>query len=192
MNNNYNDPKNLNKIDKKKYLNNTDNYYDQSDPNEKIHNEILSELEEIKKLSLKIQNLFEINKQNIFSNKIEFNYNFKKEYSDGFIEYKRTLSSYGINKIDKLVRQIYWRIYEGLVTENINFCYYIIGLEDSGVPSKITQEELENSIKVISDSMKNIDLQYTYLYLYNSILDYDFIIVKFLLEEKNNMQIEYF
>jgi hypothetical protein len=164
-------------------LTNLTNSYDQ---NEKTHNEILSQLEEIKKLSIEIKKLFENNELNSFSNKIKFNYNFKKEYTGGFIEYKRTLSSYATNKIDKLVRQIYWRIYEGLVTENVNLCYYIIGLEDSGVPSKITQEELEISIKVISDAMINIDLKFTYLYLYNSDLDYNFVIVKFLLDEKKS------
>ena len=162
------------------------------DQNEKIHNDLLLQLEEIKKLSFRIENLFNNNKQNSFLNKIEFNYNFKKEYAEGFIEYKRTLSSYAIYKIDKLVRQIYWRIYEGLVTENVNLCYYIIGLEDSGIPSKISQEELEISINVISNAMKNVDLRFTYLYLYNSFLDYNFIIVKFLLDKINHNEIEYF
>ncbi len=178
--------KNLNKVDN---VNNSNIIQDQ---NEKNHNEILLQLEEIKKLSIKIENLFVNNKQNNFLTLIEFNYDFKKEYAGGFIEYKRTLSSYGISKIDKLIRQIYWRIYEGLVTENVNLCYYIIGLEDSGIPSKITQEELEISINVISDAMKNVDLKFTYLYLYNSLLDYNFVIVKFLLDEKNNSEIEYF
>ena len=162
------------------------------DQYEKNHNEILVQMEEIKKLSIEVENLFENNNQNSFLTPIEFNYNFKKEYSGGFIEYKRTLSSYATSKIDKLVRQIYWRIYEGLVTESVNLCYYIIGLEDSGIPSNMSQEELETSIKIISNTMKNVDLIFTYLYLYNSVLNYNFVIVKFLLDEKNNNEIEYF
>ena len=180
------DLKNQNNNNNSKYINNLEDNY------EKIHNEILFQLEEIRKLSLKIEKLFCNYKQNSFLTKIEFNYNFKKEYAGGFIEYKRTLSSYAISKIDKLIRQVYWRIYEGLVTENVNQCYYIIGLEDSGIPSKISQEELEISIKIISDAMQNVDLKFSYLYLYNSLLDYNFVIVKFLLDDKNNGKIEYF
>ena len=58
--------------------------------------------------------------------------------------------------------------------------------------SKISQEELEISINVISNAMKNVDLRFTYLYLYNSFLDYNFIIVKFLLDKINHNEIEYF
>ena len=162
------------------------------------------QLEEIKKLSIIFDNIFKNNETNNFLNKIEFNYNFKEECSVGFIEYKRTLSSYGIgsdknnkknnktNKTNKLIRQIYWRIYEGLLHENINFCYYIIGLEDSGIPSNITQDELEISLEIISNSIKNINLNFTYLYLYNSNLDYNFIIVKFSLDDIEQNLMDYF
>lgn len=163
-----------------------------NDPNEKTHNELILQMNEIKKLSLLIGKIFDNNDQNNFLNPIEFNYDFKKEYADGFIEYKRTLSSYANTKIDKLIRQIYWRIYEGIVTENINLCYYIIGLEDSGIPSKISQDELEISINVISNAMKNIDLKFNYLYLHNSLLNYNFVVVKFSLDDKNTNLIEYF
>lgn len=170
-------------------INNTNNSEDIDDPNEKNHNEILLQLEEIKKLSIIIDNIFLNNNINNFSNPIEFNYNFKKEYSGGFIEYKRTLTSYVNSKINKLIRQIYWRIYEGIITENINLCYYIIGLEDSGFPSYSSEKELENSLQIILETLIDIDLKITYLYLYNSILNYNFIIVKFSLD---NNKIEYF
>ena len=195
MNINNNTFKNLKYIKNENNNNFEDNNFEDNnfeDDNEKIYNDILFQLEEIKKLSLKIENLFCKCKQNSFLTQIEFNYNFKKEYAGGFIEYKRTLSSYGISKIDKLIRQIYWRIYEGLVTENVNLCYYIIGLEDSGIPSKISQEELEISIKIISDAMTNVDLKFTYLYLYNSVFNYNFVIVRFLLDDTNNSKMEYF
>lgn len=166
-----------------------------TDSNEKNHNELLLELEEIKNLYSKIEEVFSNNdknyKNNNYNKSIIFNYNFKKEYTDGFIEYKRTLSSYANTKIDKLIRQIYWRIYEGLVTENINVCYYIIGLEDSGIPSRISQEELDISIKIISDAMKEVDLCHRYLYLINTEFNYNFVIVKFTLDDKIK-KIEYF
>lgn len=168
------------------------------DSNEKNHNDLLLELEEIKNLYSKIEQVFlnydnnnNNNNNNNYDNSITFNYNFKKEYAGGFIEYKRTLSSYANTKVDKLIRQIYWRIYEGLVTENINICYYIIGLEDSGIPSRISKEELEISIKIISDAMKNIDLYHRYLYFINTELNYNFVIVKFILDDKIK-KMEYF
>jgi hypothetical protein len=164
------------------------------DSNEKIHYDFLLELEEIKNLNSKIDEIF-VNDNNYsnnnYNNSIIFNYNFKKEYTGGFIEYKRTLSSYANKKTNKLIRQIYWRIYEGLLTEILNICYYIIGLEDSGIPSKISQEELEISIKIISDAMKEVDISYRYLYLKNTELNYNFVIVKFSLDEKIK-KIEYF
>jgi hypothetical protein len=170
------------------------NTYQCIDTNLNQINDDQLELEEIKNLYLKIEEIF-LNNDKIFNNSyddsIEFNYYFKKEYAGGFIEYKRTLSSYANTKIDKLIRQIYWRIYEGLVTENINMCYYIIGLEDSGIPSRMSKEELETSIKIISDAMTNVDLKFTYLYLHNTILNYNFVMVKFSLDDKNN-NIEYF
>lgn len=146
---------------------------------ENNYNEQKFQLDEINKLSFKIDNLFDNNNQNIFSNRIEFNYNFKKEFQNGPIEYKRTLSSYEMSKKDKLIRQIYWRIYEGLITNNINTCYYIIGLEDSGIPSNISEEEIKKSIKIICDTIQNIDLKFTYLYFTNSEQNYNFVIVKF-------------
>ena len=171
------------------------------DSNEKNHNDLLLELEEIKNLYSKIEQVFlnydnnnnnnYVNNNNNYDNSITFNYNFKKEYAGGFIEYKRTLSSYANTKVDKLIRQIYWRIYEGIVTENINICYYIIGLEDSGIPSRISKEELEISIKIISDAMKNQDIYHRYLYFINTELNYNFVIVKFILDDKIK-KIEYF
>lgn len=149
-----------------------------------MNNNIEEELDEIKLLSNKINNLFETytNIPNDYLTKIEFNYNFNKENTNGYIEYKRTLSSYiDNNKINKLIRQIYWRMYEGLVMENIKICYYIIGLEDSGKPSYSTQNDLDKSIEIISNTIKkmNLNLIFEYIYLFNSVLNYNFIIVKF-------------
>ncbi len=161
------------------------------DEHEKNHNEILSQLEEIKNLSEKINNLFKNNQTNSFLNPIIFNYNFKKEYAGGFIEYKRTLTSYANLKIDKLIRQIHWRIYEGFVTDGTKICYYIIGLEDSGLPSNISKEELEISLEIIKGALVNTSLVISYLCLNNSINNYNFLIVKFFLTD-NDQCVEYF
>ncbi len=164
-----------------------DNSNINSNSNSNINSDnTLYELNEIKKLSTNIEKIFSTSVLNNFSTSFEFNYDFKNEYSNGHIEYKRTLSSYANTKIDKLIRQIYWRIYEGSVINNIKICYYIIGLEDSGLPSNISKEELENSINIMSDTLANTELIFSYLFLHNTIKNYNFIIVKIWLENDNN------
>lgn len=159
---------------------------------EKSHNKILQELDEIKKLSNKIEELFTNINENSLENPINFNWDFKKEYMNGFIEYKRTLSTYcDETKINKLIRQIHWRIYEGITTENTNTCYYIIGLEDSGIPSYINSMELEKSIEVIKNAILETELKFTCIYTHNTMKNYNFAIVKFWLGE-NNQNVEYF
>lgn len=176
-----------------------------------VHNELLLQLNEIKKLSIRINKLFENNHQiglKFFSNPTVFNWEFKKEYYNGFIEYKRTLSTYTDDgKIDKLIRQIYWRIYEGITMNNINYCYYIIGLEDSGSPSYVSIDELEKSILIIdkaitststdmctntdTDTRTDTELKFSYLCMCNTNLNYNFVVVKIMLD-KNNQCIDYF
>jgi len=157
------------------------------------HNDLLYQMEEMNKLSIEINNLFLNNlSSNSFLTLVNFNYNFKKENPKGFIEYKRTISSYANAKIDKLIRQIYWRIYEGLITTNTKLCYYIIGLEDSGIPSYLSKEELEKSMNIILIIQKNTGLKLSYLFLHNDIQNYDFVIIKFLLDDNIEHKIEYF
>ena len=177
--------------------NNNNNNYDntlkeQFDPHEKF--DISEQFEEIKNLSKKIDFLFEVNK-NIEPNilePIEFNYTFKKELAHGFIEYKRTLATYNTNsKIDKLIRQIYWRIYEGLVTDNTSLCYYMIGVEDSGEPSYLNDSELTKSINFISSNLLETDISFKYKFLINSETKYKFAVVKFWIKADGN-KIEYF
>jgi len=148
------------------------------------HNDIMSQFKEIKNLSEKFSSLFKLDysnyNQNDILNPIEFNCDFKKELANGFIEYKRTLTSYStVGKIDKLIRQIYWRIYEGLVTDNISLCYYIIGIEDSGKPSFLNDKELVESINFISLNIQESEIKFENLYLINTILNYKFAVVKF-------------
>lgn len=157
-----------------------------------------TQFEEIKNLAKKFDSLFEqtnISTQYIFPNEskpIEFNYNFTKELADGFIEYKRTLLSYSSNdKIEKLIRQIYWRIYEGLVTDGVSQCYYIIGIEDSGEPSYLNVQELSESVNIILTNLNNSEIKYTSLYLTNTKLNYKFAVVKFWIDNEVK-KIEYF
>lgn len=151
-----------------------------------------NEFDKINILSNKIEDLFLLNQSLIKTkqmknkylinskNYIIFNRIFEKEIERGNIEYKRSLESYNDNdKTNKFIRQIYWRIYEGVVSINKEYCYYIIGIEDSGVPSLLTKNELYNSISFVIESLKNTDICYSYLLVKNTILHYDYIIFKF-------------
>lgn len=143
-------------------------------------------------LSNKIEELFEssqsyINTQEIGTvgeleniPKVIFNYIYEKEIEIGNIEYKRTLETYSENdKTDKLIRQIYWRMYEGIVSVDRECCYYIIGIEDSGSPSFSTSEEIFNSLYFISKTISETDLNYSYLLVENTTLGNIYTIVKF-------------
>lgn len=147
----------------------------------------------INKLAFEFENLFlnNSNNPNDLNNQKIFNYVFEKEFERGNIEYKRSLVSYNDNeKENKLVRQIFWRIYEGVVNVNMECCYYIIGIEDSGFPSFLSIDELMNSIDFISKCIENAELNYSYLFLKNSIMNYDYAIVKFW--PINSNQIDFF
>lgn len=172
-------------------------YHNHIYQDEKTDIEISNEFEEITNLSTNIEKLFELYDTNKtptkISNSLEFNYNFKKELTNGYIEYKRTLKSYDLNgKIDKLFRQIYWRMYESFVINGLKKCYYIIGLEDSGNPSYISKNELEESVKLIETNINSFNVNFKYLFLKNTIEKYDIVIIKFWIENNSENEIEYF
>lgn len=150
------------------------------------------EFDKINILSNKIDELFETSKSYINTHKINtvdelknipkviFNYVYEKEIERGNIEYKRTLETYNENdKTNKLIRQIYWRIYEGVVSVDKECCYYIVGIEDSGNPSFLTTEEIFNSLNFISITMSETELNYSYLLVENTTLENTYLIVKF-------------
>lgn len=150
------------------------------------------EFDKIIILSNKIDELFEISKSHINTHKINtidelknihkviFNYVYEKEIERGNIEYKRTLETYNENnKTNKLIRQIYWRMYEGVVSVNKECCYYIVGIEDSGNPSFLTTKEIFNSLNFISETISQTELNYSYLLVENTILENIYLIVKF-------------
>jgi hypothetical protein len=123
---------------------------------------------------------------NYDDSQIIFNHKYEQEFERGNIEYKRTLETYKENdKINKLIRQINWRIYEGVVCIDNECCYYIIGIEDSGHPSFLTKNELLNSLYFISKCVDNSEITYSYLFVKNTILNYEYVIVKFLPNESD-------
>ncbi len=134
-------------------------------------NKIFDE-QEIKKFDANISNAYEIK------------YKFSFEYDTGYIEYKRTLSSY-LNKKEKLLRQILWRISESISFSNVKkpTCYYIIGLEDDGKSSNQCEEEFDKSLKIILDSIINTCIKYKYTYLYNKLNKSYLLVIKFWIED---------
>lgn len=125
-------------------------------------------LEEYFKKKIKFKNFNMIN-----SNEINLNC-FPEENNLGFIEYKRTLSTYQL-KINKLRTQIYWRISEGLIYNLQSMCYFIIGLDDNGnFPQKnINFVELEESKKIIENTINNtcIFMEHMYINFNNNLSD---------------------
>lgn len=156
-----------------------------------------NEFTKINELSNILDDLFLKNKNFVLTNistnydqinyedsQIIFNHKYEQEFERGNIEYKRTLETYTQNdKSNKLIRQIHWRIYEGVVCIDSECCYYIIGIEDSGNPSFLTKNELLNSLCFISKCLDGAEISYSYLFVKNTILNYEYVIVKFLPNE---------
>ncbi len=128
-------------------------------------------------LDKKLNIIFNSNRE--INNPTSIKYKFSYEYDYGFIEYKRTLSTYS-GKIKKLLRQIYWRMYQSSIYfENCDpKCYYLIGLEDNGFPSNINLEELDESLKIIKKSIENTDIKLEYLYLNNELYKSYILVIK--------------
>lgn len=146
----------------------------------------------ILRLDKKITGIFELVDKstclnNSISNPFVIKYKFGIEYESGFIEYKRTLSSYSTKK-DKLLRQILWRISESVVFSQIKkpTCYYIIGLEDNGDTSNQNTEEFEKSLKIILDSIIDTNIKYKFIYLYNELNKSILLVIKFWSDEELN------
>jgi hypothetical protein len=171
-------------IENKNYIHPSDSFNNLlifSDNFNKI-NTLSNEIEELFNVSKYYVNTHKINTIDELKNipKVIFNYVYEKEIERGNIEYKRSLESYNENdKTNKLIRQIYWRIYEGVVSIDKECCYYIIGIEDSGSPSFLTTKEIFNSLCFISETIKKTELDYSYLLVENTILKNEYMIVKF-------------
>ena len=158
-------------------------------------------LRKIIKLGNKFEYLFDynVNKNNI-ENPIKIKYKFCKEYELGFIEYKRTLSTYS-NKKGKLLRQIYWRLHEYYTDssiesspiESLNLlkCYYVIGLEDDGSSSNLSLNELDKSLNIILQAISDTNINKSYLYLFNEINKSYLLLIRLELDI-NNTDFDYF
>ncbi len=157
--------------------------------------ELNKNIRKIVRLDKKLSDIFDIFDKfdaNIFYQKelttikhaFKIKYLFSFEYDFGFIEYKRTLSSYNAKK-EKLLRQIYWRISESVeyINTDMPFCYYIIGLEDNGKPSNQDEKELDSSLKTILNSIVNTNLKYKYVYLFNELNKSYLLVIKLWIED---------
>lgn len=152
----------------------------------------IKSIRKILRLDKKINEILDIIEKskcfnNSLSNPFIIKYKFSTEYEFGFIEYKRTLSSY-LTKKYKLLRQILWRLSESVVFSQIKkpTCYYIIGLEDNGDTSYQNNEEFEKSLKIILDSIIDTNIKYKLVYLYNELNKSNLLIIKFWIEEELN------
>jgi hypothetical protein len=106
------------------------------------------------KIHYKLTELFENNENT------DLDIELPKENDFGFIEYKRTLFTYKL-KLAKLKTQIYWRMSEGLTYNSQSTCYYIVGIEDSGVVKyPIDQEEIISTLNIVNKCIENSDIKY--------------------------------
>jgi hypothetical protein len=112
---------------------------------------------------------------------------FPPEYYHGFIEYKRTLATYE-NKIDKLRTQILWRLSEGIIHNEKEMCYYIIGLEDNGTFPKnsIDLTELIDSKKIIEQCIKQTKISMDYRYIQIENYNKNILIIRMWKSNENN------
>lgn len=124
--------------------------------------------------------------ENSFIKPFNIKYKFPFEYQYGFIEYKRTLSTY-LNKKDKLLRQILWRMSESILYSNITkpICYYIIGLEDDGKTSNLSKDELEKSLEILQSTISDTKIKKNIVYLFNELNKSLVLVIKLWLEEIN-------
>jgi len=179
-----------------------DSYYKKNIRLSNSFNDLLifsDEFNKINELSNILDELFLLNNKFVKTNistdyketnyedlQIIFNHKYEQEFERGNIEYKRTLETYIQNdKSNKLIRQIHWRIYEGVVCIDSECCYYIIGIEDSGYPSFLTKNEILNSLNFISKCVDDSEITYSYIFVKNTILNYEYVIVKFLPNESD-------
>lgn len=99
------------------------------------------------------------------------------ESDNGFIEYKRNLSSYE-SKLFKLKTQIYWRMSEGLRFNSSSHCYYIVGIEDNGnILEQITEDEMTKTLTIVKNCIDKSNIKSVYkniIYKNNPLLIFKF------------------
>jgi GTPase len=81
-------------------------------------------------------------------------YKFPPENQEGNVEYKCFLNQVSMEKINKLVTQMKWRLLQGLEKYNQKIAYYVIGVYDNGNFANINIDKSEQSIRVLENVSK--------------------------------------
>jgi GTPase len=105
---------------------------------------------------------------------------FYPENHDGNVEYKWRLDTKNDLGVKKLTTQMMWRLNEGYENTGIREAHYLLGVYDNGNLGKLTEEELQNTINVFKDSIKqyNIEIQKESIKIINGSYIYYVLIVQ--------------
>lgn len=81
----------------------------------------------------------------------------------GHIEYKRHLSGIdsNIDKVNKIITQMHWRMLQGLDLYDKYESFYVIGVDDNGKFSGTNETDIKSSINIIEFACKQIN---SYIY----------------------------
>jgi GTPase len=110
---------------------------------------------------------------------------FYPENQDGNIEYKLRLDTKNDLGVKKLTTQMMWRLNEGYESTGIREAHYLLGVYDNGDLGKLTEEQLQNTINVFKDSIKqyNIEIQSEFIRLIEGSYIYYALVV-----QNNNLE----
>ena len=90
---------------------------------------------------------------NFYKNNLKKMFDICNEHlnKEGNHEYKRLFKNINSKKLNELSSQMNWRLEEGC-----GICYYYIGINDNGtIYSKLNQDEINYSLKIIKTICKN-------------------------------------
>ena len=110
---------------------------------------------------------------------------FYPENHDGNVEYKLRLDTKNDLGVKKLTTQMMWRLNEGYESTGIREAHYLLGVYDNGDLGKLTEEDLQNTIYVFKDSIKqyNIEIQSEFIRLIDGSYIYYALVV-----QNNNLE----
>jgi GTPase len=110
---------------------------------------------------------------------------FYPENHDGNVEYKLRLDTKNDLGVKKLTTQMMWRLNEGYESTGIREAHYFLGIYDNGHLGKLTEEDLQNTINVFKDSIKqyNIEIQSEFIRLIEGSYIYYALVV-----QNNNLE----
>ena len=84
---------------------------------------------------------------------------FHPENDDGNIEYKWRLDTKTNDGIKKIISQMTWRLNEGYENSGIREAHYLLGVYDNGELGNLTEKDLNITIDVFKQVVKNIDVE---------------------------------